>query len=416
MNRKVLCLIPVVALMPFLLGGCYDKIELEEVAFVAAVGIDEAPDDHIDVSIRVSIPRKLAGQEGTSGGSGEEVLSGAKPITVRAKSIIEAITLLQTNIERRLDFSHMSHILFSDSLARKGLIKHLRPLSRYREFRRTITISIVRGEVRELLLMDKPILEQSVHRLTLSTNAVMKNTGQAFPASLHTFIYMMETATDDPVASVIAVNKEAAKDEKSIPQDKKMAFLAGDIAREGGNPVDFAGTALFREDKLVGMLDTKESRMLTMIRGEMPQIKFHFTDPLRKKELVTLELKYAKPPKLQVDLKANPIRIHLSEKLEATLIGVHSEVNYTTPKNMSLLEKQVSKELEKRQVELMKKVYHTHQCDPFGILSRSRGQFATVGEMQHFDRRNAFKNAIMDVDVKIEIRRIGSVLRPVLPR
>ncbi|MFM1652075.1 Ger(x)C family spore germination protein [Brevibacillus sp. B_LB10_24] len=416
MNSKVLCLVPVIALMPLLLGGCYDKVELEEVAFVAAVGIDEAPDNQIDVSIRVSIPRKLAGQEGTSGGSGEEVLSGAKPVTVRAKSIIEAITLLQTNIERRLDFSHMSNFVFSESLARKGLIKHLRPLSRYREFRRTITVSIAKGQVRELLLMDKPILEQSVHRLTQSINAVMKSTGQAFPATLHTFLYMLETTTDDPVVSIIAVNKEAAKDEKSIPKDKKMAFVAGEIAREGGNPVDFAGTALFSADKLVAMLDTKESRMLTMIRGEMPPIKFHFTDPLRKKELVSLELKHARPPKLQVDLKANPIRIHLSEKLEATLIGVHSEVNYTTPKNMSLLEKQVGKELEKRQEELMNKVFHTYQCEPFGILSRSRGQFATFAEIEHFDRRNALKNAIVDVDVKVEIRRIGSQLRPVLPR
>lgn len=458
--RKLLNML-LTLIIPFSLTGCYDRTELEEMAFVVSLGFDRAPGNLIDVTARVAVPSQAAGQGGGAGAAGgggggkEESIGGATPITVRASSLGEAMTLLNASVERRITLAHLSSVLIGDSIAREGLLPYIRPLTRFREVRRTINVFIVQGNVRKAMALNKPLLERSVTRFTQQLERVGRNTSLIRPTELHGFLIPMETPAEDPVAPIITINPKAQKAEKSGGGDKsggvesgggdksgggesggdksgggdsdgdksssklkdtKVTFEPGQIARIGGNPLEFIGTAVFQYDRMVDTLDGIDTRMLLCARGELQRTVMDFPDPVEKGKSVSLEIRYAKQPVVTVDLNAQPIRVKVREELEAEINGVQSGVDYTKQQNMQRLERSVSDILQKRQIALMNRVYHEHQCDPFGALQKTRKDFATIQELNRYDFRDRLRDAAVDVDVDFHIRRTGVILAPLEPK
>ncbi|BCJ86977.1 Ger(x)C family spore germination protein [Effusibacillus dendaii] len=426
-RRKLLSLVLVVVVtLP--VTGCYDRVELEGMAFVVSLGLDKGPDNTIDVTARIAVPRKLAVGPGGGGGGGgggkDEAVSGAKPVTVRAHSIAEALNLLNTTVERRISLIHLANIAIGEALAREGIVPVLRPLVRYREFRRTTTVFIIPGNVREAYEMNKPILEQSVTRFTESVDDVGRHTGLFASKKLHEILVALETVNEDPIASVFAVNQMVKKQTKASSEqeavsmkqeatESNLSFEPGKVVRMGGNPAEFVGTAIFQKDRLVTYLDGIDTRMLLIIRGELLRTQMDFPDPIDKGKYVGLELKHARTPVIHVDLKSNPVRVTIRQRLEGELTGVQSAIDYTREDNMNLLERSVRERLERRQETLIKQIFHEYQADPFGVFKRTRGQFATDEELHKFNLREKLKDAEVNVSVDLQIRRVGLVLTPI---
>ncbi|MFC4767637.1 Ger(x)C family spore germination protein [Effusibacillus consociatus] len=414
--RKLLSLFLVVVLM-FPISGCYDRVELEGMAFVVSLGLDKGPDNTIDVTARIAVPSKLSG--GTVGGGGgggkDEELGGTKPITVRAHSIGEALTLLNTTVERQISLMHLASIGIGESLAREGVINYLRPLARYREFRRTVVLYVMPGNVREVYEKNQPILERSVTRFTESVTEVGRHTGLGVTNKLHEFIVSLETPNEDPIAAVLALNPKA-KEQVGEREESELSFEPGKVVRQGGNPLEFTGTAVFQNDRLVTYLDGIDTRMLLTIRGELRRTQMDFPDPFEKERFVSLELKHARAPVVKVDLTTDPIRVKIRQRLEGDLIGTQTGLDYTKPSDMNILEKSIAQRLAERQKKLIEHIYHEYQADPFGILKRTRGQFATFPDLKAFDFRTKLQDAEVDVEVDLQVRRVGIQLSPLQPK
>lgn len=423
--RKLLSMF-LVLLLVLPITGCYDLMELEGMAFVVSLGIDKAPGNMIDVTARIAVPRKLSAGPGGGGGGGgggkDEVVGGAKPVTVRAHTVLEALNLLNTSVERRLSLIHLANIVIGESLAKEGVLEYLRPLTRYREFRRTIVVFIAPGNVREIYENNKPLLEQSITRWTESLTDVNRHTGLSAMQKLNDFIISIEAYNEDPIAAVLAVNekvKEQMKQEKKgsegqrIHADGKPNFNLGEVERLGGNPLEFLGTAVFHKDRLVTYLDGIDTRMLLTIRGELLRTQMDFPDPISKDRYVNLEIKHARKPIIKVDLNKRPIKVSIEESLEADLNGVQRPTDYSRPDRIRVLEKSVSERLKNRQEQLVSRVFHEYQADPFDIMKRTRSQFRTYRDLKSFDFRQVLKDAEIAVDVKLNIRRIGVQLSPI---
>ncbi|NLG79633.1 MAG: Ger(x)C family spore germination protein, partial [Firmicutes bacterium] len=62
---------PALSLLLFLVtvvcaSGCWDRTEVDDLAFIMAIGLDEAPNDQVYVTFHIAVPRAVAG----GGGSG----------------------------------------------------------------------------------------------------------------------------------------------------------------------------------------------------------------------------------------------------------------------------------------------------------------------------------------------------------
>lgn len=425
-RRRLLNLILTAFLMMFP-AGCYDRIELEGIAFVVGLGVDKGPGNTLDVTARIAIPAASSGDGGGGGAaSGAGKLGGSKPITVRAHTIPEAITLLNTTVERRVSLLQLTSIYFGEELAREGVGKYIRPLTRMREVRRTTNILFVKGPAREMFMSNRPVLEQSVSRWHEDLQLVARHTGLAPVQKLHEFMTAIESSTEDPIAAVIAVNPEIKREtgeESSIEtssgpgrQEAKdgadMSFQPGRVIRKGGNPVEILGTAIFCQDRLVAVLDGIDTRMLLALRGELQRTQMDFENPFEKGEYLGVELKHARSPEIRVNAKSPRMQVFIREKLEGDLVATQGTTDLTDPDNMNRLERHIRQRLEERQRLLIARMYHEYQAEPFHILQRARKQFATDRELEAFGLREKLKDAQIEVKIDFQIRRVGTQLAP----
>ncbi|MGZ4030926.1 MAG: Ger(x)C family spore germination protein [Tumebacillaceae bacterium] len=432
-RRRLLSLLAVILLMMPLVG-CYDRVELEGMAFVISMGIDKGPGNTIDVTASIAVPRKLAGGTGGGGGGGggdQGPLAAAKPITVRARSIPQALDLLNTTVERRVSLTHLSNFGISERLARDGFVRYVRPLTRYREFRRTVFMYVVPGSMREQYEKNQPVLEQSVTRFTESVADVGRYTGMTPRQYFHEFITSIEAPNEDPIAPIVAVNAESQKPTPHGKSDAsttnksrgseeeegkaKPSFKPGDVVRRGGNSLEFIGTAVFRKDKLVAFLDGIETRMMMTVRGDLLRTEMDFPDLSSPGDYVSLELKHARKPVVEVDLDAKPVQVKVKQSLEGDFVGSQSMVDYTQPAHIEKLEAEVRQRIEDREKAIINKMFHEYQADPFAIFKHTRGEFLTYQDFQNYDFRKAMKTAQVDVQVDVKLRRVGVQLAPVIP-
>ncbi|MCL6548778.1 MAG: Ger(x)C family spore germination protein, partial [Alicyclobacillus sp.] len=395
------------------LGGCFDRQELEEQAFVTSLAIDQAPGGLIDCTMRIALPKNQAtgagGGGGGGGGGGQTPMAGTAPFTFRARTVTEAFRIANSSIERTLTLSHLSNLIFGEDLARAGLATQMDSLIRFREFRRTVYVKVSRGPARDILMQDKPVLEPSTDRMGDAVANVSRRSG-LIPSSshLHDLVLALENPHEAPVLPLIAVNPRVQEDPKGEqpPGTTAVSYQAGRVTRAGGNPVEWSGAGVFRGDRLVGFLNGDEVTQLRLLNGTLPATKMEFRDPVRPANLVGLWIREEHDPHYTVRL-GNPLRIQVHIPLDADLIDVESGVDYTRPALRRKLEHSVAEQVANDARQLMLKLFHQYQADCIPVSRHARRLFATHNAFVRYPWEQRLKQAEVVVTSEVHLRRFG---------
>ncbi|WP_067931601.1 Ger(x)C family spore germination protein [Alicyclobacillus kakegawensis] len=406
--------------------GCFDRQELEQLAFVTGVGLDRAPNGLLDVTLQIAAPQ---GHEGSNGGSGKEQGKGTQPVTFRVHSIPEALSLANTSIERTVTLSHLSIVVFGEGLAKEGLKKTLEPMVRFREFRRTLFVAVAKGRALDVFNNNNLMLERSTARLA-DNLFVMGNRDGLFPSKqLQDFLVAIENPHEDPLLPVFAVNSQVAQtsgSEASSGQDggtgqggnkaggpieeTKVDFNPGQVARSGGNPVEWIGGALFQGDKLIAYLNGREMLYLRILDGSLHSAKIDFRDPLHPNQTIGLFLRKERSPSEQLTL-TNPPRVRFLVPLDADLTSAVEPSAQRSPFSLQI-ERDLDQSMAKEMKALLEKIYHQYQVDPIPISRRLRTHFLTHQAMVQYPWRQQMRSAQIDVRVDLNIRRFGIQAMP----
>ena len=199
----------------FTLTGCFSKSEIEDLAYVIALGIDKGSDDNILVSYQLAVPIKIAG-EGSEGGKGSTTL-----VTLETDSLYNSISRANTMISKEIKLSHNKLIVLSEELAKEGIHDLLNALVTNREVRPKTSIIIYKGQAKEMLENLEPVLEKNPARyydLLLDAN---QYTGYA----LDNYLFNFYIQSKDTLASPYALIAEPVRESESsieIPSRSKI--------------------------------------------------------------------------------------------------------------------------------------------------------------------------------------------------
>ncbi|KKM11332.1 hypothetical protein SY88_08790 [Clostridiales bacterium PH28_bin88] len=223
-------------------AGCWSRREINEVAFVMALGLDFVPGGPYRVTVQVARAEAFSKE---AGGSPRE--KGFEVYTAMGTTPAEAVRNLSRQLPRRLLLSHCRIILIDERLAVAGVEPVLDFFQRNHEFRETAWILVTRGEAHDLL--KKEVNMQNIPAETISR--LMKyseETSRGHAVTIKDFLQNLITPGVDPVAASVEV-------------------LPGPA--QGGKPkARLDGVAVFKGDRLVGWLDDKETRGFLWAVGE----------------------------------------------------------------------------------------------------------------------------------------------------
>lgn len=407
-NKPLLLVIFCIALCSL---GCHNAKEAEEVAFITAIGLDKADQNQLKVTYQISIPRSVGNQQG----SGQELNSGpAITTTITSSSVAEAFNILSSTIPRFPNRTHLKVIVISEELARSGLEDLITPMVRFREYRGSMFLCICQGKAQEFLTANKPHLDYLPPKFWEDFMLLSDETNYYTHADIHEFYLRLKNPGASPYATYVAINKMTEEDtptDGNLPNQKIKAYLAGDIPRSGKvDTLDFMGTAVFRNGSMVGILDSRETRVLSLLQNNLNRGFIIPDDPLETKKQIMLNVRNGKKTDVEAKLVDGQAHLAVNVFVEAEIAAIPSGINYEKTEYREQLETTLSQLLK---AEIERFILHTQDLgsDVVGFGYYLRPYFTNYAELENTNLEQLYKNAQVEVTVTSHIRRTGLMWR-----
>lgn len=397
------------------LAGCWDRSELEEEAFVMAIGVDKGEKSLYTVTFAIAHPSKMAGggKGGGGGGGGDD-----KPLiltSVEAPTVASAISMADSFMSRRISLRHTKALFIGEELARQSGMFTMDELVRFRQARRTIFYIVTKGKAATFLKKMEPKLEKDPQRYIEQMTYGVRHTGMVPAASqIQHYVTLVNTGYAQPVTYYAAIHEEG---EQQSGKGTAMTegYKAGELPRTGGANIELLGGAAFRNEKMVGVLTGEDMRMILMLQDKFRRGIISIPDPSRQDLFVSLDIHQGRPLRITADLSGPKPRIHATVTLEGELLTVQSNADYTEPELQVKLEQATVAAIEQRMDSLIRKTQEW-DTDVIGFGQEVVKQFPTVADWEQYRWQDRYKTAEFTTDVRFTLRRFGKQLSPPRPR
>ena len=120
MKKKFAILIFLFLAPSIILTGCYDSREVDNMAYVTAIGVDKGTNENLKFTLQFAVPLNISGGIET----GEKSEGGKSPLdnmTIEADTLYSAIDYANNSISKQVNVAHCKLLVFSDELAKEGL-------------------------------------------------------------------------------------------------------------------------------------------------------------------------------------------------------------------------------------------------------------------------------------------------------
>jgi Ger(x)C family germination protein len=228
--RRLINIVPFV-LCIILLCGCWDRHEINDIAFVLGAAVDREKDGY-RVSVVIPLTGNLSGPVGGGGASGK------KPYTIQSEvgvSPHEALDKLQLQLSRKLYFAHSRLVLVGEDVMKEGIEPFMDSALRISETRLTTLIATTKGKAIDLLSTDVKL-----ERFPVEAMREILESDASIHVSLKDIVLEMNTTGSDamlPYLELVTKNKAKEKSEEIratgyvlTKGGKEVAVIQGDEA------------------------------------------------------------------------------------------------------------------------------------------------------------------------------------------
>ncbi len=389
--------------LTFCITGCNGAREIDDFAYVVSVGIDPGPDNQNIITYQIATGQ---GQGGKDPGSGE---SSTFLVTIVAPSLAEARNLLNSVVARTPNLSHTKAVIIGEDLARKGIGDIFGPLLRFREFRGSMFITVSRGSAQEFMQKNKPTMEKLPSRWLETSLTSRQDTGYFLSSNLHQFYTRLKATSGAPYATYMGINPlnlQPKPADKKEDGEKSVAYYPAGLGREGGDPAEVIGTAVFVADKMVGALNNEETRAVSILSGDFVRGFITVTDPLAPQHGVNVQLRLGQKPEIKPAWQDGRLVFTVNLLLEGETTSIPSGINYENREYGQLLEQHISNILTSQ---MEKMLAHTQElgADVVGFGLYTRNLFSNFNEADQLNWYKVYPTVGFDLNISVKIRRTG---------
>lgn len=382
--KKLAVIFVIFFFLVFSLGNLNTN-ELNDIAFVYGLGIDKAKDGY-QVSLQIIDPHPLN-------------YPTDKPSVIvfegKARSLGKAIELVSKKASRKVTLSQVKIVLISEQLVKEqGINAVLNYLLRKSGLSSMVDVLVTKDiEAFNALRVFSIIEDVPTSEILKTVINTEKNWGshqRVFPTQLKAEILSRGKEAIIPTLDISGKLKTAEK-KKNVEQLAPKSYL------------QLSGLTVLREDKKVGWLNDKLSRVYYLIKGKLK--RSYFTSPCSKHQEYGLTIVKAK-----TNIKGSVVDgipfFNIRTKIIGDLDDINCNLDISDPSNIKNLEKDMEKEIKKQILNLIKKS-HKFQSDfiGFGDVLRINDK----SEWKRIDERwkQAYLESKFDIKVRVIIRDYG---------
>lgn len=383
LEKIIICIFMIVSLV-----SCTDATELNKIAIVMGVGIDKVKGiNPVEMTLQLA---NVSGVKDPSKGGGDGGASNISYVNVKEKgeSISRISKLFARKLNRKLFYSHNQVIILSRDIAKDGIAKYIDFFLRYRETRLLVWILVSKGSANEILNI-KPEFETNPGKNIGDLVRNEQDISQIPAVALKDFATRLMSKTTAPVAPVIEIKND---------NGKKMVYLSD--------------TAVFKRDKMVGILNKKETRGLLWCINKVKDgvIVLSKSDGNN----VNIEITSSKG-KIIPKMNGNKPSIEIKIKQEGDIEEQTFSEDLANPKEFKKLEKAENETIKKEAMMALKKSREL-DADIFGFGDIIYEHYPKQWSKIEKDWDKIYKNIDVNISVDTKIRKTGRITKPIFSK
>ncbi|EKN66555.1 germination protein, Ger(x)C family [Neobacillus bataviensis LMG 21833] len=370
----------ILCLTSFFLTGCWDRAEVNDLALILAAGIDKGKKNNIELSAQIFIPRAPQGgqQSGmSSGGStGQSFVRSAE-----GETIADAMARLQEELTREIFWGQNEVLIIGETLAKEGISDHIDFWIRHSEPRIRADVFVSKGR-------SKTVLEAmpELERYTSKQLRKMVKTHIGVKVTVKDLSQMLSGASD------AAVLPWVENLDPSMMDSKKAIPIIN-------------GAAIFKEGKMVGRLDDKQTRGILWPKNEIQSgvITISFKN---EPGYISLNL-LRSHSELIPTIKNGKWGMHMKSNVDLEVIQNTTTLNLFDPKVRKKAEQKVGLEIEQRErlaFSIVKKELH---ADIFGFADEFQREYPQIWKQKEDKWDEIFPKVAISFGTKVNISRTG---------
>jgi len=364
---------------PLTLTGCWDRMEINDMAIAVASALDLEEDGKLRMSVQIPLVGQMGGMGGGGGGGGGEknfIVDSETGNTIR-----EINAKQQLKLPRRLFFSHRRVLLVSEDVAKeRGIREFFDVIARVPENRLNANLVIVKGKAYKLLTM-KPKMEKFSGegiREIVESEAVMGTT-------MKDVAQMLNQYGADPIIPYLAL----------VENNKKAKIETADFK--------MLGYAIFHDDKMVGVLKDDPTEGIRWLREQFQPYGKTFDFKGGKVSLNIYKGKANVTPVLEQD----HIRFDVKVQAVAYMLESTAPVDFIDPTEVRSVEAKLAEEIRESLKKSVSSIQeYKSDVSQLGLLVART--YPRKWQMEFLSRwHEELARTKFTYDVQVKISRIG---------
>jgi spore germination protein len=375
-----------------MMGGCWDKIEIDRNVFVSTIGIDVGKDIKNKKALEGVKPDEPFGERDlerlnvtfafpdiSKYNSQNPQISSDKYVKAPAYSMEDALSNAVVKSSRALHLGHSELLLLSQEIMQypeqvKEVIDYL---SRSPQINRTMYVMMTEGDVEEFFKF-KLEMENTIGAYITGLMENSRRHAAILPVTLNEFLILL---SDNGNAIIPALRIDKEKNEMLID-----------------------GIAIVKGYKAVGTMSPQDTTAIEMLRGKL----------ISGKKVIYKE-------KVPIDFEIDGLKrkINFSENEGKLLFDIDIDIEgkikqYKIDKEifnevtLTELQKYFSRSLSEEGEKVAKRIQREYGVDLFGLREYVTKFMPGTWKKIQGDWEKGFKDAVINVNVNVEIRRIGT--------
>lgn len=370
----------------------YSSLNIDNLAYVVALGIDSTDDNNLQVTFQFSTPVSIE--------SGEK----PNPInnTIISPSISNAINIMNSYLGTPISFSHCKVIIFSEQLAKHGISDEIYTLINDTQVTPSSNIVISKCDAKNYIEQTTPELENLVSKYYESFENSSKNTGYIPDATIGDFFNDLTSRTREPYAILGGVNAESRNEENSTTDQDNLKANMTSISGKNGS--ENFGVAVFREDKLVGELNAFESVAFLNIRNNIDRFLISIQDPENENNILDIYMTPSSNTSIKVDTSTKSPYVVINCNFTGRIYSMTQNSKYLSPEVLDSISKTCNSYLETQFSNYLYKTSREFNSDINSVGNYALKNFFTTREFENYSWLENYKNAFFKVNVDSSVK------------
>jgi spore germination protein KC len=395
MRAKMPFLLTACLILSLILTGCWNSRELNDLAIVSGIGIDQTADNG---EFRITFQIVNPSASSTSMGSG----NGMPAVTVFSASdrtIFGALRKASKRATRQLFFAHSQLVVVGESLARSGIEGLFDIFERSHELRLNSPVLISRNSDAASVLKILTTLESLP---SMGVVKKMQNTSRVYGENRNMNVFEIIngiTGEGDLTINGLRLIGDPSDGMKKSSLEQSET-KAGTI---------MSGLGVFKDDKLIYWMDGPAARGTQWVLNKVIETNIDIASD-DKEEDTAVNVFYSKTS-VKVEVKNGIPVFHLHIREEGIVNETGSYVDLSLKEEIVKLEAKLE-EKTKAEVELAIRTAQASKTDIFGFGNELKRTDPAVWEKVGKEWSTAFAQGELDIQVEAYIRSTGMRLKP----